>query len=43
MTDWMAMCERCNEEVPLEQMEKCPWCDLDPLCDDCLLAHTCDS
>lgn len=35
-------CERCTREVDEDDVGKCPRCELDGLCPDCLNDHDCD-
>ena len=40
--DDMAICERCSEEIEVEEVQKCEICGYDGLCPDCLNEHSCD-
>lgn len=34
-------CERCSREIEDDEVEKCPRCGLDGICNDCLMDHRC--
>lgn len=38
----MTNCERCCKEINEDEVQFCPECELDGLCDDCMGGHTCE-
>lgn len=34
-------CENCSREVEDDEVERCPLCEHDGLCPDCLISHDC--